>query len=95
MVGLARAVYKDSSLLVLDEATSSLDSKTEDLIQKSLEKHLKSKTLLIIAHRLSTLKNVDKIIVVDKGRAVEEGTFEELIAKKGKFYRLYQLQRNR
>jgi ABC-type multidrug transport system fused ATPase/permease subunit len=94
-VGLARAVYKDSSLLLLDEATSALDSKTEDLIQKSLEKEMKDKTLLIIAHRLSTLKKVDRIVVMDKGRAVEEGTFDQLIAKKGKFYKLYQLQRNR
>jgi ABC-type multidrug transport system fused ATPase/permease subunit len=94
-VGLARAVYKDSSLMLLDEATSALDSKTEDLIQKSLEKEMKDKTLLIIAHRLSTLKKVDRIVVMDKGRAVEEGTFDQLIAKKGKFYKLYQLQRNR
>lgn len=94
-VGLARAIYKDSSLLILDEATSHLDSKTEDLIQKSLEKELKDKTLLIIAHRLSTLKNVDRIIVMSKGRIVEEGTFEELIKKKSKFWELYQLQRNK
>ena len=93
-VGIARAVYKDCSFLVLDEATSALDSKTENLIQKSLERHMKDKTLLIIAHRLSTLKKVDRIVVMDKGRAVEEGTFEELAAKKGLFYKLYQLQKN-
>lgn len=94
-IGLARALYKDSPFLILDEATSSLDSKTESLIQQNLEKNLTNKTLLIIAHRLSTLKNVDRIIVMDKGKIVETGTFKELIKNKGKFHQLYQLQRNK
>lgn len=94
-VGLARAIYKDKSLLVLDEATSALDSKTEDLIQKAIDKHLKEKTILIIAHRLSTLRNVNKIIVMEKGKIVELGTFNGLVRKKGKFYKLYKLQRKK
>ncbi len=84
-VGIARAVYKDSPMLILDEATSALDSKTESQIQVKLEKHLKPKTLLIIAHRLSTLRNVDKINVMEKGKIIESGTFEELIAVRKKF----------
>jgi len=94
-VGIARAVYKDSSILVLDEATSALDSKTEDLIQKSLDKHLKNATMLIIAHRLSTLRNVDRIIMMEKGKIIESGTFEQLLQQRGKFYELYQLQKNK
>lgn len=90
-VGIARAIYKDPSLLILDEATSSLDSKTERLIQEEVDK-LKDKTLLIVAHRISTLRNVDRIIVMDKGRIVEEGTFNQLLNKKGKFFQLYKLQ---
>ncbi len=93
-VGIARAIYKDSSLLILDEATSALDSKTETLIQRSLEKLLKNKTMLIIAHRLSTLRNVDRIVVMAKGRVVEESSFNELISRKGYFYKLYKLQKN-
>ncbi len=91
-VGLARALYKDTSLLILDEATSSLDSRTEELIQKGIERNLRGKTMLIIAHRLSTLKNVDRIIVMDRGKIVEEGSFGELLKKRGKFWQLYQLQ---
>lgn len=94
-IGVARAVYKDSSLLILDEATSHLDSKTEHAIQTHLEQDLTDKTLLLIAHRLSTLQNVDRIIVMDKGRAVEEGTFGELLKQKGIFAMLYRLQHKR
>jgi ABC-type multidrug transport system fused ATPase/permease subunit len=94
-VGIARAIYKDNSILILDEATSSLDSKTESLIQKELEKNLKNKTLIIIAHRLSTLKHVDRIIVIDKGKVIEQGRFNQLIKNKGLFSKLYRLQKNR
>ncbi len=92
-VGIARAIYKDPEILVLDEATSSLDSKTEASIQHGLEEELTKKTMIMIAHRISTLKNVDKIYVFDEGRIVESGTFDELSANKdSKFYEIYQMQ---
>ncbi len=91
-VGIARAVYKDCPLLVFDEATSHLDSKTESLIQASIKKRLKDKTLILIAHRLSTLRDLDKIIVLEEGSVAETGNFAELIKKKGIFYKLYHLQ---
>ena len=77
-IGIARAIYKDPQILILDEATSSLDTKTESLIQQALEEHLTKKTVISIAHRVSTLKNVDRIIVFGGGRIVEEGKFDEL-----------------
>ena len=81
-IGIARAIYKDPQILVLDEATSSLDSKTESLIQRSLEKELSKKTVISIAHRISTLKSVDRVIVFDEGRVVEEGSFKDLSKNK-------------
>jgi len=93
-VGIARALYSDSKIILLDEATSNLDSETETEIQKSIEK-LKDKTIITVAHRLSTLRYVDRIIVINKGKIVEEGSFTKLLNKKGSFYRLYKLQENR
>ncbi|MBT7903682.1 ABC transporter ATP-binding protein [Candidatus Woesearchaeota archaeon] len=90
-IGIARAIYKNTPLLILDEATSALDSKTESKIQKSLDK-INNQTLLVIAHRLSTLKNTDKIIVLDKGKIVENGTFQQLIDNKQQFYQLHKIQ---
>jgi ABC-type multidrug transport system fused ATPase/permease subunit len=93
-IGIARAIYKNPQILVMDEATSSLDSKTESLIQEAMEEKLSKKTMIIIAHRVSTLKNVDKIYVLENGKIVEEGKFNELISeKKSKFYDLSQLQK--
>jgi len=94
-VGIARAVYKDCSFLILDEATSSLDSKTESKIQEGINAELGNKTLLIIAHRLSTLKNVDKIIVMEKGKIIEKGTYKELLQEKGRFFSLCKQQKMR
>ncbi len=92
-VGIARAIYKNSPIIILDEATSSLDSQTEVLIQQALEKRLKDKTIISIAHRVSTLKKTDLIYVFDEGAIVEKGTFAELsIDKNSKFYELYQRQ---
>ncbi len=88
-IGIARAIYKDPQILVLDEATSSLDTKTEALIQKAFEMHLTKKTIVSIAHRITTLRNVDRIIVFSKGKLVEQGTFKELSKNKDShFYHL-------
>ncbi len=92
-IGLARAICKNPQILILDESTSSLDSKTESLVQEGLEKNLDSKTMIIIAHRISTLKNVDKIYVFENGEIVEEGSFEKLTKDKdSKFNEIYKSQ---
>jgi ATP-binding cassette subfamily B protein len=90
-LGIARAIYKDSDIIIFDEATSNLDYATENNIQKSIDK-LKNKTLIVSAHRLQTLKNMDKIIFIDKGKIIEQGTYEELLKKRGEFYKLWRKQ---
>jgi ATP-binding cassette subfamily B protein len=93
LLTFARAIaFNPSVLLVMDEATSSVDTETEALIQDALLKLMKGRTSIIIAHRLSTIKHVDRIIVLHKGLVVEEGSHEELLARNGYYYRLYQLQ---
>lgn len=87
-VAFARAILKDSPILLLDEATSALDSATEQLIQKAMENLLSDKTALVIAHRLSTLKAMDRIIVLESGKIIESGTHDELL-KLGKAYHAY------
>ena len=82
----------DPPIILMDEATSSVDPQSELLIQKSLSKMIENRTTIIIAHRLSTVKNVDRIIVLDEGKIVEEGSFEELMNKEGRFHYLYSLQ---
>lgn len=91
-VMIARAMLKNSPILVLDEATSSLDSHSENLIQEALEELMKERTTIVIAHRLSTLKQMDRIIVFDGGKIVEDGTHEELLEQKGKYFELWQHQ---
>ena len=85
---IARAVYKDPDYIFFDEATNSLDAKNERIIMENLNEFFKSRTVLIIAHRLSTVKNADQIIVLEKGKIVEKGTHTELVAAKGDYYQL-------
>lgn len=92
LVSFARALLADPRILILDEATSSVDAYTEMLIQKALEKLLKNRTSFVIAHRLSTIINADKLLVIDAGRIVETGTHEELLAKGGLYQKLYNMQ---
>lgn len=91
-IAIARAILKDAPLIILDEATSSLDTKNERDIQKSLEKLLEGKTALIVAHRLSTVKNADRILVLNSGNIVEEGTHHELMSRREYYYRLVSAQ---
>ena len=91
-IAIARAFLKDAPILVLDEATSALDSETEVAIQESFEKLSKGRTTIAIAHRLSTLRNMDRIIVLDKGVIIERGTHQQLLRRKGKYHQLWQMQ---
>ncbi len=91
-ISIARAVLKDPAILILDEATASVDSETENLIQQAIERMIQGRTSIMIAHRLSTLKKADKIIVVDDGKIIESGTHEELMSLEGKYYRFVQIQ---
>ena len=89
---IARALLKDAPILILDEATSSLDTEAERLVQKALENLMKGRTSFVIAHRLSTIVDADRIIVLVGGHLVEEGRHDTLIEKKGEYFRLYQMQ---
>ena len=86
------APFENAPILVFDEATSALDSQSEKHIQKSLVRLMKNKTVIAIAHRLSTLREMDRILVFDKGRIVEQGTHLSLLRKKGLYYKLYNMQ---
>ncbi len=92
LISFARAMAFDPQILVLDEATSSIDTETERIIQHAVEKLMQGRTSLIVAHRLSTIQNCDRILVFNKGKIAESGTHEELLAANGLYYRLYELQ---
>ncbi len=91
-IAIARALYKDAPILVLDEATSSLDSRSEKHIQDAISHLIRNRTTLVIAHRLSTIENADLILALDKGRIVERGRHQALLSKRGHYYRLYNAQ---
>jgi subfamily B ATP-binding cassette protein MsbA len=91
-LSIARAVLKNPPIMVLDEATSALDTESEQLVQLALEKMMKNRTSLVIAHRLSTIQKADKIVVLKKGKIVEQGKHDELLAKKGEYFKLVTMQ---
>lgn len=92
-LGIARAIYRNKDILIFDEATSHLDYETEKNVQEAIEDKLKGKTLLVAAHRLSTLQNMDRIIVLDKGKIIEQGNYASLMKKQGEFYKLWKKQK--
>ncbi|MCX0338432.1 lipid A export permease/ATP-binding protein MsbA [Acinetobacter radioresistens] len=89
-IAIARAILKNAPILILDEATSALDNESEHFIQKAFDKAMQERTTIVIAHRLSTIENADRIVVMDKGRIVEQGSHQELMQKYGAYYQLHQ-----
>ena len=89
LISFARALFKNPKLLILDEATSSIDTETEKFIQNKMKDILSGKTSIIVAHRLSTIKHCDKIVLIEKGNILEQGTHTELLDKKGIYYKMY------
>ncbi len=89
LLAIARAAVADPPCLILDEATSSIDTRTEALVQSGMDALMKGRTTFVIAHRLSTVRNADCIMVLEQGRIIERGTHDQLIEAKGKYYQLY------
>src|SRR5208282_3607075 len=91
-IAIARALLKDAPILILDEATSHLDTESERLVQTALQNLMEHRTVIVIAHRLSTIRRADKIVVLDRGKIAETGTHEELVAGGGIYQRLHDMQ---
>ncbi len=91
-ISIARAIIRDPRVIILDEATSALDTISEKEIQDALDHLIKDRTTFIVAHRLSTVRGADRIVVLDKGKIREEGSYQELMAQKGEFYQMERLQ---
>lgn len=89
LISIARAAVADPPVMVLDEATSSIDTRTEALVQQGMDNLMMGRTVFVIAHRLSTVRNSDAIMVLDQGRIIERGSHDKLIEEKGVYYRLY------
>ncbi len=89
LLAIARAAVADPPVLILDEATSSIDTRTEALVQEGMDRLMKGRTTFVIAHRLSTVQNSDCIMVLEQGKIIERGTHEQLLEEKGKYYQLY------
>ena len=92
LISFARTLAFKPKVLILDEATANIDTETEELIQDALNKIMQGRTTLVVAHRLSTIQNADNIIVMHKGKIVEQGNHQELLSKHGMYYKLYKLQ---
>ena len=92
LISIARAAVADPPVMILDEATSSIDTRTETIVQRGMDNLMKGRTVFVIAHRLSTIQNADVIMVMDQGRIIERGDHDHLIAEKGRYYQLYTLQ---
>ena len=95
LISFARTIIHKPEIMILDEATANIDTETEVLIQDSLEKLMNIGTLLIVAHRLSTIRNADRIIYLSHGEIIESGNHAKLLEKKGRYYELYKLQQDK